>query len=308
MAYTEQFTGVAIFVAAARAGSFTAAAERLGITKSAVGKSIVRLEQRLSIKLFHRTTRKITLTVDGAAYFASCAIALDGIADAELALQNGHQIPSGRLRIDMPAAFGRGVVLPILTELTQTYPELTLTLTFTDNLIDPIEEGIDLLIRFGEVTESGGLVAKLLSRQRLLICATPDYLARKGGAPESVADLERHACIVGYRRNTPMQWRVMDADDTEVRKEVRFAPPPTYEVGDGDAVLAMALAGCGICQLPSFLVRESLRSGALVSMLDAASICESEIYAVWPQTRHLLPKLRRVIDVLEMKGREGLLS
>jgi len=304
MAHAEQFTGVAIFVAAARASSFTAAAERLGITKSAVGKSIARLEQRLAIKLFHRTTRKITLTVDGAAYFASCATALDGIADAELALQNGHQIPSGRLRIDMPAAFGRGVILPILSELTQTYPELTLTLTFTDNLIDPIEEGIDLLIRFGEIKESGGLVAKLLSRQRLLICATPDYLARKGGAPESIADLEQHACIVGYRRNTPMQWRVMDADG----KEVRFAPPSTYEVGDGDAVLAMALAGCGICQLPSFLVREPLRSGALVSMLDAASTCESEIYAVWPQTRHLLPKLRRVIDVLVMKGREGLLS
>ncbi|GAA4018595.1 LysR family transcriptional regulator [Actimicrobium antarcticum] len=304
MAQTEQFTGVAIFVAAARAGSFTAAAERLGITKSAVGKSIARLEQRLSIKLFHRTTRKIALTVDGAAYFASCATALDGIADAELALQNGHQTPSGRLRIDMPAAFGRGVILPILAELTQAYPALTLTLTFTDNLIDPIEEGIDLLIRFGAIKDSSGLVAKLLSSQRQLICASPHYLARKGGAPQSIADLDRYDCIVGYRRNTPMTWSAMD----DHGQPMRFAPPSTYEVGDGDAVLAMALAGCGICQLPSFLVREPLRSGALVSVLDAVSTCQTEIYAVWPQTRHLLPKLRCVIDVLEMKGRDGLLS
>jgi DNA-binding transcriptional LysR family regulator len=304
MAQAEQLGGIAIFVAAARAGSFTAAAERLGITKSAVGKSIARLEQRLAIKLFHRTTRKIALTVDGAAYFASCAQALDGLLEAELALQNGHSAPSGRLRIDMPAAFGRGVILPILSDIAQLYPALTLTLTFTDNLVDPIEEGIDLLIRFGEIKDSSGLVATRLSTQREIICASPAYLARKGGAPQSISDLQHHDCIVGYRRHTAMKWRVIDAQG----QSVSFAPPSTYEVGDGDAVLAMALAGCGLCQLTSFLVRPALQSGALVSVLDPFSTCQTGIYAVWPQTRHLLPKLRCVIDALKWKAAQGFLS
>ena len=268
----EQFSGIAIFVAAARAGSFTAAAEKLGITKSAVGKSIARLEARLATRLFHRTTRKIALTADGAAYFASCAAAMDGIHDAELALQSGWQTPSGRLRIDMAAAFGRGVVLPILAELAQLYPALTLTLTFTDNLVDPIEEGIDLQIRFGDigaVSDASGLVARLLSSQRQWLCAAPAYLERKGGAPLTLAALQQHDCIVGYRRNTAVQWRAIDA----AGQEFRFTPPPTYEVGDGDAVLAMALAGCGICQLPTFLVRAALASGALVSVLDDLPEC-----------------------------------
>lgn len=302
--HAEQFSGIAVFVAAARAGSFTAAADRLGITKSAVGKSVARLEQRLGIKLFHRTTRKIALTVDGAAYFASCASALDGIAEAELALLRGQQSPTGRLRVDMPSAFGRSVVLPILAELAQRYRLLTLTLTFTDSLVDPIEEGIDLLIRFGTVTDAGGLVAKLLSSQRQWMCASPGYLSRNGGTPASVDDLARHDCIVGYRRNSAMKWSALDSAGLPYR----FAPPATYEVGDGDAVLAMALAGCGICQLPSFMVRQPLLDGTLVSVLDDVSTTSIDIYAVWPQTRHLLPKLRCVIDELEMKAAQGYLS
>jgi DNA-binding transcriptional LysR family regulator len=299
----EVLGGIAIFVAAARAGSFTAAAERLGITKSAVGKSIARLEQRLSIKLFHRTTRKIALTVDGAAYFASCAQALDGLQEAELTLHNGHSTPSGRLRIDMPAAFGRGVILPILSSIAQQHPALTLTLTFTDNLVDPIEEGIDLLIRFGEIKDSSGLVATLLSTQREIICAAPAYLARKG-IPQSIDDLQQHDCIVGYRRHAAMKWRAVDAQgDT-----VPFSPPPTYEVGDGDAVLTMALAGCGLCQLTSFLVKPALENGTLVSVLDQFSTSRASIYALWPQTRHLLPKLRCVIDALKAKAAQGCLS
>jgi DNA-binding transcriptional LysR family regulator len=304
MSQPEQFSGIAIFVAAARAGSFTAAAEKLGITKSAVGKSIARLEQRLATQLFHRTTRKIALTVDGAAYFASCAEAMDGIHDAEMALQSGLQTPSGRLRIDMAAAYGRGVVLPMLAEIALQYPALTLTMSFTDNLIDPIEEGIDLQIRFGELSDSSGLVARLLSTQRQWFCAAPAYLTRKGGPPLTLDDLQQHDCVVGYRRNTAMKWRATDANGAEFR----FAPPPTYEVGDGDAVLTMALAGCGICQLPAFLVREQLASGALVSVLEHLPECHTNIYLVWPQTRHLLPKLRRVIDVLVHKAGQGLLS
>ncbi|MDB5960698.1 MAG: Transcriptional regulator [Massilia sp.] len=296
----EQFAGVAIFVAAARSGSFTAAANELGMTKSAVGKSIARLEDRLGVRLFHRTTRRITLTVDGAAYFASCAGALDNIVDAERALQSGRQEIVGRVRIDMPAAFGRGVVLPLLAELAVAHPQLTFSLSFADHLVDPFDEGIDLLIRFGELGDAAGLVAKRLGRQRQWLCASPAYLARRG-LPRSMGELAGHDCVVGKRRHAVMKWRLLD----EHGAAVKYAPPPTHQVGDGDAVLSMALAGCGICQLPGFMVRGPLASGALVSVLDDAADHGIEIFALWPQTRHLLPKLRCVIDALEAKAAAG---
>lgn len=291
---SEQFTGIAIFIAAARNGSFTAAAAQLGMTKSAVGKSIARLEDRLGVRLFHRTTRRITLTVDGAAYFESCAGAFDTIRDAERALQSGRQEIVGRVRIDMPAAFGRAVVVPLLASLALRHPSLTFSLSFADHLVDPFDEGIDLQIRFGDAGDAAGMVAKRLGRQRQWLCAAPDYLARRG-MPASISDLATHDCVVGKRRQAVMKWRLLDADGAAIK----LAPPPTHQVGDGDAVLAMALAGCGICQLPGFMVRGPLAAGTLVSVLDEAADAGIEIYAMWPQTRHLLPKLRCVIDALE---------
>jgi DNA-binding transcriptional LysR family regulator len=144
MAHVEQLAGVAAFVEAARTGSFTTAAQNLRITKSAVGKSVARLEERLGAKLFYRTTRHLSLTPDGAAYFASCAHALEEIVDAERALTSKHGKPTGKLRIDMPGAFGRRVLLPLLLDIAKAHPALRLVMTFTDRIIDPVEEGIDL--------------------------------------------------------------------------------------------------------------------------------------------------------------------
>jgi DNA-binding transcriptional LysR family regulator len=290
----EHFDGIEIFIAAARLGSFTGAAGQLGMTRSAVGKSIARLEDRLGVRLFHRTTRRITLTVDGAAYFGSCALAFDTILDAESALQSGRQAIVGRVRIDMPSAFGRAMVVPLLARLALAHPQLTFSLSFADHLVDHVDEGIDLSIRFGDVGDAAGLVAKPLGRQKQYLCATPAYLARRG-VPHSIADLAAHDCVVGKRRHAVMKWRLLDADGAPVR----MAPPPTHQVGDGDAVLAMTLAGCGICQLPRFMVHAALASGQLVSVLDHAADDGIEIFALWPQTRHVLPKLRCVIDGLE---------
>ncbi|WP_426196525.1 LysR substrate-binding domain-containing protein [Massilia sp. DWR3-1-1] len=297
---SEQFAGIAIFVAAARASSFTAAAAQLGMTKSAVGKSIARLEDRLGVRLFHRTTRRITLTVDGAAYFASCAGALDAVVDAERALQSGRQQAVGRVRIDMPSAFGRAVVVPLLADLALLHPQLTFSLSFADHLVDPFDEGIDLLIRFGELGEPAGLVARRLGRQRQWLCAAPAYLARRG-VPATIADLAAHDCVVGKRRHAVMKWSLQDGAGAALK----VAPPPTHQVGDGDAVLALTLAGCGICQLPGFMVRAPLAAGTLVSVLDDAADAGIAIYALWPQTRHLLPKLRCVIDALEAQAALG---
>jgi DNA-binding transcriptional LysR family regulator len=304
MAYIEHaLSGVTIFVTAARAGSFTLAADRLGITKSAVGKSIAKLEQRLGCRLFHRSTRSLGLTVEGEAYFASCSLAVDEVLAAEAFLTSKQETPAGRLRIDLPAAYGRSVVLPVLLDILDANPELRLTVTFSDSVTDLIEEGIDLSIRFGTLKDASGLVARRLAVQKQVICAAPRYL-QKYGYPDSLADLQQHRCIVNYRRGQRVSWTVLD----ERGELARIIAPSTHEVGDGDAIIAMAAAGQGICQMPSSLIRDHLKDGRLVPVLEKYSPGDVAIHAVWPQTRHLQPKVRRVVDELVARAETGALS
>ncbi|ROR24736.1 LysR family transcriptional regulator [Comamonas sp. BIGb0124] len=298
----EPLSGIATFVVAARSHSFTEAAELLGISKSAVGKSIARLEDRLGVKLFHRTTRKLTLSADGEAYFAACSLALNEIATAETALSSRLHQPSGRLRIDMPVAFGRQVMLPILLEMGKTYPELQFTLTFTDHLIDPIEEGVDLAIRFGEPKDSTDLIARRLTSQRWVICASPDYLTQHG-TPRTLDDVQHHHGIVGYRRGQPLSWRVSSEGLTQ-----RLNPPPTHQIGDGDAMVEATLAGLGLCQMPLSLLRRHIQSGRLSTVLEEYTADLIDVYAVWPKVAHLRPKVRHIVDALVELGGLGKLD
>lgn len=288
----QSFQGVITFVVAARSNSFTEAAERLGISKSAVGKAIARLEHRLGTQLFHRTTRRISLTADGEAYFAACSTALEEIGSAESGLGPRAREPSGRLRVDLPMAFGRRVVAPLLYEIANKYPALELNITFSDHLIDPIEEGIDLLVRFGEMKDASGLVARRLTRQRWTVCASPAYLTRFG-EPKNLEDLANHRCIVGYRRGQPLSWRLKH--DFRV---VRFAPPSAHQIGDGEAMIQAAVAGIGLCQMPRCLFLDDLESGRLVEVLSDYEPDLVDVHAVWPKVSHLRPKVRYVVDEL----------
>jgi DNA-binding transcriptional LysR family regulator len=298
----ESLSGIATFVAVARAASFTQAGDMLGISKSAVGKAVARLEQRLGVKLFHRTTRRLALTADGEAYFAVCARALEGIAEAEGSLGTLLLVPAGRLRVDMPAAFGRKVMLPVLLDIGRAYPGLQMTLTFTDDVIDLVEEGVDLAIRFGTMEDSSDLVARRLTSHRWVICAAPDYLAQCG-APHTLADVAAHRCIVGYRRGRPLAWHV-----SEDGKPTRLAPPPTYQISDAEAMIDAALAGVGLCQMPLALLRTHIDAGKLVTVLDDATARQIDVHAVWPRTAHLRPKVRHVVDTLVKLGSEGRLD
>jgi DNA-binding transcriptional LysR family regulator len=289
---TDTLQGVLTFVVAARAHSFTEAGERLGISKSAVGKAIARLEERLGAQLFHRSTRRISLTADGEAYFSACSAGLEEISTAERGLGPGDREPSGRLRVDMPVAFGRRVGAPLLFEIAHKYPALQLNITFSDHLIDPIEEGIDLLVRFGELKDTSGLVARLLTRQRWVICAAPSYLER-AGEPRSLADLANHHCIVGHRRGQPLSWRVKLEGET-----VRYAPPSTHQIGDGEVMITGAVAGIGLCQMPRSLLKDDLDSGRLVEVMQAFEPEPVDVHAVWPKVSHLRPKVRYVVDEL----------
>jgi DNA-binding transcriptional LysR family regulator len=303
MARLDQFNGIIAFAEAANLLSFTAAAEKLGITKSAVGKSVARLEERLGTKLLHRTTRKLTLTADGEAYLASCRHALQEIESAEDALVAQNQQLAGRLRIDAPAAWGRQFLLPQLAKITKHHPGLNLSLSLTDRIIDPVEEGIDLAIRFGETKDTSGLITRKLSEQRAMIVAAPGYLEVRGH-PHSVEDIQHHDCIVGFRRDIPNTWRVKSAEGLSHR----IAPPATHEISDGAAIVDAAVAGLGLAQMPSSLLIDQIKAGKLVSVLDEFATVGVGIYAVWPKNRHLLPRVKHVVQILVEGARNGALG
>lgn len=303
MRKTDHLGGITAFVTTAQQGSFTAAAERLGLTKSAVGKSVSRLEDRLGLKLFQRSTRRLSLTPDGERFLNSCQNAIDILEQAEAELTSHILQPAGRLRVDLPAAFGRQRILPLLLQITRKYPELALTITFSERFVDLIEEGVDLVIRIGELADSSGLVARRLTTQKLVICASPEYLLAHG-EPLTVGELSQHQCVVGFRRNQPLSWLPRDGEGVITR----FTPPPTHEFADGDAMLAATLAGCGLSQLPMWLVGQSLESGALREVLPGNSGGEMPISALWPKSRQLLPKIRYVVDTLVQAAAEGALD
>lgn len=298
----DSLSGIVTFVAVARASSFTDAGEQLGISKSAVGKAVARLEQRLDVKLFHRTTRRLSLTTDGEAYFAVCARALESIAEAEGSLGARLIEPSGRLRVDMPAAFGRKVMMPILLEIGKAWPALELTLTFTDRVVDLLEEGVDLAIRFGTLEDSSDLVARKLTSHRWVICAAPEYLDQ-AGTPLTLADIPGHRCVVGYRRGRPLAWHL-----SEGGRAIRLTPPASYQISDGEAMIDAALAGMGLCQMPLALLRADIEQGRLVTVLDDYTQGGIDVHAVWPRTAHLRPKVRHVVDTLVTLARQGRLN
>ncbi|MFC3058455.1 LysR family transcriptional regulator [Paenirhodobacter populi] len=302
MAQLDHLAGVQAFVEAARHLNFTEAARTLGVTKSAVGKSVSRLEARLGTQLIHRSTRRLVLTADGEAYLAVARRALEEIGAAETSLASGNRDIVGRLRVDAPAAWGREVLLPILFGITQEHPGLHLSLSFTDRIIDPIEERVDLVIRFGETPDTSGLITRKLAEQRAPLVAAPGYLARKG-APSTPEDLHHHDCITGVRRDVPTGYRIARGDGQPERLHVLA----THEIGDGSAVVEAAMAGLGIAQMPLSLVARPLAEGRLVEVLPEYGIAPVGIYALWPETRHLLARIRYVVDVLARHGQQGTL-
>lgn len=292
--------GIQAFVETARHLSFTEAAQVLGMTKSAVGKSVSRLEARLGVTLIHRSTRRLVLTPDGQAYLSVALHALEDIQAAETSLSSSNRIIAGRLRVDAPAAWGRQVLLPILTGIAHDHPDLRLSLSFTDRIIDPIEEQVDLVIRFGETPDTTGLISRKLAEQRVPLVAAPSYIARRG-MPKLPEELSHHDCITGVRSDVPIGYRLIGHGGHAVRLTVS----PTHEVGDGAAVVDAAIEGLGIAQMPWSLVAPALAEGRLIEVLSNHATATVSINALWPETRHLLARVRHVVDLLAARGRRG---
>ncbi|PKR90537.1 LysR family transcriptional regulator [Pleomorphomonas diazotrophica] len=297
----DSLDDIAVFVEAAEAGGFAAGAARLNLTRSAVGKAVARLEARLGVRLFHRTTRLQSLTEDGEAFFHHCRRALAEIRAGHALIETGRQAVSGRLRVSVPLSFGRRCVAPILLALARRHQGLSLEIDFSDRPVDLVEEGFDLSVRTGRIGDSGSLMARLLMRQRMMLVAAPDYLERRG-TPASLEDLALHDCIVYRRQGRNERWRFPDESGglRELVVDGRIG------ADDIETINEAALSGFGIAYLPCWLVQEEVTGGRLVGLLTSSTEGRrADIHAVWPKAPYLPTRVRAAIDALaaELPGR-----
>ena len=290
---TDRLDGVTTFVQVVEAGSFTLAAERLHLTRSAVGKVITRLEARLGARLINRTTRSQTLTEAGQAYYDRCVRALAELEEAEADLESERTEPRGRLRVSVPIAFGHHCVAPILFELARQNKELQIDISFTDRAVDLIEEGFDLAVRNGELHDSTSLAARHLGEQHMSIGAAPSYLA-KYGVPVDLEDLDGHASIAYSRGGVIVPWHALNSEGHA--QELRITPQLSLD--DVQAIADAGIAGFGLVQLPCWLLARHVQSGELAYVRERCGGRPQDIHAVWPQTRYLPRKTRCAIDAL----------
>jgi DNA-binding transcriptional LysR family regulator len=289
----DSFNEVPVFVAAVEAGGFAAAARRLNLSRSAISKTVARLEEKLGTRLFQRTTRRQGLTEDGQTLYECCLRALDELRTGRALLEAGRTEAVGKLRVSMPVLFGRCCVAPILLRLAARYPGLALELNFNDRHVDLIEDGFDLVIRNGPLGESAGLKARCLARQRTLLFAAPQYIEQHG-APTDIDDLRTHKAIVYARAGRIHPWLFPRTEALPLE----LTPPARLRLDDLDAIADAAVAGFGLVWLPDWLVPDRVRSGRLVQLLPEVSPLVTDIYAVWPDAPHLPSRVRAAIDIL----------
>ena len=297
MAGSVLLAGVPVFAQVVESGGFTAASAVLGLTPSAVSRQVSQLEDRLGARLLNRTTRRISLTEIGAAYYERARAALDTLAEAEQAVVDLSAAPSGVLKISMPSIFGSFHIAPILPDFVDRHPDITLEVSITDRFVDLVEEGLDVAVRVAELRDSS-LVARRIAPFRRLVCASPQYVARCG-RPESPDDLNDHDCLVLTSYQPRGHWQFGPG-------KVPRSIPVTGRIASNsvDVLLRAAMAGTGLVQLPSYVLSNGIKTGALLPLLTGYEADNRNVYAVYPASRHLSPKVRAFVDFLaEILGR-----
>ena len=295
-------SGLLAFVRTADLGSFVAAARVLGISASAVGKSVTRLEHELGVRLLQRSTRRIALTDEGRRFHERCRRILDDLDDAKSMLSEAVGAPRGRLRVSVPIVTYH-LLVPLLPDFLACYPEVELDIDFNDRLVDLIDEGVDIAIRSGELPNSQ-LVSLPLRHYRLLLCASPQYLARKG-VPHTLADLAGHDGIrFRYPHTGQLQTWPLDRAGEAAAPEPAWRLHRTLVVNNMEAVRSAALGGLGIGCMPDFLVRQPIERGELQAVLALDPRPSGRFHAVWPTSRHLSAKVRVFVDFLKERLRD----
>ena len=288
----DRFEGLNAFVRVVEAGSITGAAERLGVAKSAVSRRLAELEERLGTQLMRRTTRKLSLTDSGWAFYERAVRILSDLEEAETSVSQAQGALRGRLRVAAPLSFGLMHLGPAITEFAARHGEVTFDLDFNDREVDLLKEGFDLAVRIGELGDSS-LIARRLAPVRLIPCASPAYLDANG-APRSPAELGAHRCLLYAYSREPRVWRYRTpaGEKGSVKVEARL------QANNGDFLCQAAVAGEGVVLTPSFIAYREIELGRLVPVLQDVNWPEVAAYAVYPQTRHLSRRVRAFVDFL----------
>ncbi|MRT04528.1 LysR family transcriptional regulator [Ewingella americana] len=294
-----------VFVQVVDTGGFTRASENLKLPKATVSTLIQSLEASLSVKLLNRTTRHVSVTADGAAYYERCLRILSEVRDAEDSVGRNRLSPAGRLRVDAPTGLASTVIIPALPEFFARYPDIQLELGCSDRQVDLVEEGVDCAIRGGRRLADSRLVARRVGTMNYVTCASPAYLEQYG-RPMHPNDLVNHRCVNYFSARTG---KVFDWYFTQNEQRLQVTLSSHMAVSDSYAYTAAGLSGLGIIQMADFLMAEMIAEGRLISILDDWSNEPLPIHVVYPQNRHLSAKVRVFVDwATELFSRHPTLS
>lgn len=277
------------FVAVVEAGGFSEAARRVGVSKALMSKQVAQLEDDLGVRLLHRTTRRVSATSSGQAYFEQCRPLLSELDELDASMHSNTSEPSGELRVTAPMSFAELHLMSAVVEFSRRHPKVRLNLVLSDRFVDLVEERIDVAIRIGELEDSS-LVARRIGSTSMLVCASPGYLARHG-KPERPEQLAQHACVVDSNHPAGTRWE-FGTGESAVTVDV----PTRILVNSARAVRELVLADQGIGYLPSFAVSDDIAAGKLKHLFPGLKAEPLGIFALYPHRRHLSAKVRRFVE------------
>ncbi|MFC5551719.1 LysR family transcriptional regulator [Massilia aerilata] len=280
-----------VFVQVVDAGSFTRAAETLQLPKATVSTLVQSLETSLSAKLLHRTTRMVTVTTDGAAYYERCVRILSDVRDAEESLSRTRLSPSGRLRVDVPTGLASEILIPALPAFFERYPDIMMELGSTDRPVDLIEEGVDCAIRGGELGDDS-LIARRVGIINFVTAASPGYLERYG-VPQHPRDLERHRCVNYFSAKTG---KTYDWDFRRGEERIDIGMRGVIALNDSNAYVQAGLSGLGVIQMTDYLLTQHVAAGRMVQLLADWTSEPLPVHVIYPQNRHLSAKVRVFVE------------
>jgi len=288
----DKLSSLHAFVAVVETGGFSSAARRLGVSKAQVSKQVAQLEELLGVRLLHRTTRRVTATSSGQAYFEQCQPLLTELDELDSVVQNKNASPSGELRITAPISFAELRLMPVVAGYSERYPEVQLNLNLTDKFVDLIEERVDVAIRIGSLEDSS-LVASKLGTTSMQVCATPAYLA-SNGMPTDPAQLSHHDCVVDSNYPGKADWLLGSGD-----RAMTVKVSSKMQVNSARAARELVLANRGIGYLPSFAINDDIKAGRLKHLFQEYATAPLGIYAVYTHRRHLSAKVRLLIEMIK---------
>ena len=287
MLITRRYEGLEIFINIIESGSFSAASDRCGVSKAHVSKEIKKLEERLGVQLFLRTTRQISATEAAVKFYDQIKEKLLAIAQAEQDIMNLQDEPNGRLKITAAGEYGEKYVTPTAIEFMKQYPDVQVDLVFTDNLVDLIDGNYDLAIRSGNLPDSS-LVARKITERKLTVCCSPEYI-EKNGKPEILENLKAHNCLTGSVDNWTFDHKTQD---------INIKVSGNWKSNNGNALVQAACSGLGIIQLPEIYIKELIAEGQLIACLEDLKPAANAIWAVSPFHRHHSNKVRLFTSLL----------